>query len=776
MTQFRGATNALNEIEFDTSKPMVMIFGENGSGKSTIIDALDLVCNKSLGSLAGRSSTTAKHLAAIGHDVGEVKVEVTLGTSVWTGRYSKRVIEVSGPGPVPRLCVLRRNSLLRLVEAEPSKRYDELKGLIDVSSIEKSEQALRKEQQIANEEVDRLTETKVVADEDLRNLWRAEGSPGAPSKSEVDWAKDKSAADISKLSLRLVSISELLTHLDEADRAKLNCENDETAFRNRSGELDRIKRQIEDAERRDSKISSALMDILKKVETLVAPTDAPNECPVCLQPFDANELRRSIKRRLAEMKSLAALNERRETAARQEGSARTIMDNGHANLLKAARKLSDCIGKSQEGDIREYVGGKSGKTATQPFSTTSTQPSVTDAKTLVDGLMMLRLKLVADKDQSQADLNKFNGIKQAYERSQQAVVNLTTADALQTNLKKALEVVHGARIKFVQKVLDDVADECQKLYSQVHPGESLELKALRLDEKTKGSIHQEAVFEGFEDVPPQAYFSDSHLDTLGLCFWLAVVKSSTNGNAVVILDDVLTSIDAPHLQNVVDLLIVEADLFNQVIATTHSRTWLDWYRFGRVASNKTHIIELARWKRAQGILSVKAEPAVDELNRLLAMAKLDRQGVSSKAGVLLEQAFDYLTKRYKCAVPRSLIDAYELADLCNGAAKLAKVLKIRRPILDSDGKEKSPPEMEQISLKALYDKISNGTFIRNQVGAHFNPDGAGISDADIEAFGKRAAEFVSSLICPLCRAIPRREKGTHFECGCGKTRMEPLKI
>jgi hypothetical protein len=327
----------------------------------------------------------------------------------------------------------------------------------------------------------------------------------------------------------------------------------------------------------------------------------------------------------------------------------------------------------------------------------------------------------------------------------------------------------------VQKVLDDVADECQKLYSQIHLGESLELKALRLDPKTKGSLHQEAAFEGFEDVPPQAYFSDSHLDTLGLCFWIAVVKSSTKGDAIIVLDDVLTSIDAAHLERVVDLLIAESNVFNQVIATTHSRTWLDWYRFGRVASNKTHIIELARWRRARGIFPVKSEPAVEELLRLLAAPKLDRQGVSSKAGLLLEQAFDYLTKRYKCAVPRSLIDSYELQDLCDGVAKLAKVLKIRRPVLDSEGREKSPPETEEVSVKAVYDKISGGTFIRNQVGAHFNPDGAGISDANIEAFGRRAAEFVSSLICPLCRAIPRREKGTHFECGCGKTHMEPLK-
>jgi DNA repair exonuclease SbcCD ATPase subunit len=333
MTQFRGATSALNEIEFDATKPMVMIFGENGSGKSTIIDALDLVCNKSMGSLANRSSTTPKHLAAIGHDVDEIRVEVALGANVWTGKYSKRVIDVSGPSPAPCVCVLRRNRLLRLVEAEPSKRYDELKGLIDVSGVEKSEQALRTEERLASQDLDRLTANKVAADDDLKSLWLAEGSPGGPAKSEVDWAKEKAAADVSKLSLGVGSISELLTYLGNAEGARLNCENEETTLSNRFAELDRIKRQIEEAEERDSKVSTALMDILKKVETYIAPEDALGECPVCLRPIDANELRQLVKRRLAEMKSLSALSGQREIAARNEGSARTLLENRQASVV-----------------------------------------------------------------------------------------------------------------------------------------------------------------------------------------------------------------------------------------------------------------------------------------------------------------------------------------------------------------------------------------------------------------------------------------------------------
>ena len=56
LEKFKGATNNVT-IDFDTSKPVVIIFGENGSGKSTIIDAIDFVFNDSFGSIDQRSTT-----------------------------------------------------------------------------------------------------------------------------------------------------------------------------------------------------------------------------------------------------------------------------------------------------------------------------------------------------------------------------------------------------------------------------------------------------------------------------------------------------------------------------------------------------------------------------------------------------------------------------------------------------------------------------------------------------------------------------------------------
>ncbi|MDL1898015.1 hypothetical protein FBQ82_17305, partial [Anaerolineae bacterium CFX7] len=50
---FRGAVKPFT-LKFDPTKKLTIIYGENGTGKSTICDALDLLSSGQVGSLANR--------------------------------------------------------------------------------------------------------------------------------------------------------------------------------------------------------------------------------------------------------------------------------------------------------------------------------------------------------------------------------------------------------------------------------------------------------------------------------------------------------------------------------------------------------------------------------------------------------------------------------------------------------------------------------------------------------------------------------------------------
>jgi len=159
-------------------------------------------------------------------------------------------------------------------------------------------------------------------------------------------------------------------------------------------------------------------------------------------------------------------------------------------------------------------------------------------------------------------------------------------DVLMPRLKRALEVVESERKKYADKILHDIADDVSRLYEKVHPGEGLNKISLDLDPVRRASLEIAADFQGQQGAPPQAYFSDSHLDTLGLCVFLALARRETPGEAILVLDDVLGSMDEPHVERLIEMLYEKAGKFRQSIITTHYRPWREKFRWaGSVMAN-----------------------------------------------------------------------------------------------------------------------------------------------------------------------------------------------
>ena len=142
LKDFRGATVPL-EIDFDKSKPMAMIFGENATGKSSIVDALDFVCNQRYGSIEERSSIKKKsHLPAIGKKKNDVCVTLKYDSKEWTANH-QGAEPCTSPTGFPAANILRRSNILKVIDAQPNQRYDNLAKFLSVPNIEKCEGTLR---------------------------------------------------------------------------------------------------------------------------------------------------------------------------------------------------------------------------------------------------------------------------------------------------------------------------------------------------------------------------------------------------------------------------------------------------------------------------------------------------------------------------------------------------------------------------------------------------------------------------------------------------------
>jgi hypothetical protein len=159
--------------------------------------------------------------------------------------------------------------------------------------------------------------------------------------------------------------------------------------------------------------------------------------------------------------------------------------------------------------------------------------------------------LQEEEQKFQRQIGQIKTVATLFKNYQEAVSESLAVERQARRLKRASDIVRDTRIAFTDDILASVAQETNRLYGQIHPHEPIALSKLELDKARRASLIQLGHFEGKDDAPPQAYFSESHLDTLAFCFWFAVAKREMPlKDAVLVLDDIFSSVDAQHLSRI----------------------------------------------------------------------------------------------------------------------------------------------------------------------------------------------------------------------------------
>jgi recombinational DNA repair ATPase RecF len=776
VVNFRGASSRLH-LDFDKSKPITVIFGENGTGKSTITDALDAMGNGSAGSLTDRSSVSARdHLPTIGKTSRDIHIELKAGGTVWNATVGRDGIPTVA-APRPKIRVLRRTPLLAMVNAQPAKRYEELKRFIDVQHVETAESSLKDAFTTAKRTFDQAVTQRNTAETQLREVWTREGSP-APGPME--WAESVASSDAAALLAKAKSLREASTAIQGAENRLAEVDTAIQAIATKQEEAVKVEKEVVQLPSADGKTVMALAGLLRTTATFLASWSHEDKCPVCEQRISVDQLKADLQARLMALAPYEAVREKRETAAKAVQSVQQASLPQMEKFFLAARPLLSLVAKADLdpiGALNLDANAYSELAKTEGFDP---DLAVAQGRTLVGFLAPTKSALDAAAEgetKTAAQITSVDTLNKAYKKS---VGNSESIERTQEALEKALIVVRKARIDYTQDILDAVSGECNRLYSVVHPNEKVAITKLELDPDRRASLNQKADFQGHSDVTPQAYFSESHLDTLAFCFWLALTKREfPNKDAVLVLDDVFTSVDSQHINRIAHLMVDESQHFAHVVVTTHQRLWRDFYRNPHGAGKRTQLIELQRWALSKGISSYKTKLAVAELADSLKATPFVRQVTASQAGILLESILDGLSLHYRCRVPRTADGNYTLGELLDATSSLFKKAEIHRPTLDPSGQPQNPPQFASSKPESTLGKLRDLAFIRNQVGAHFNLSGVEIPDGDVEAFADLTVQLADALSCPACGQIPGRDAGTHFECSCPSAtaiRLSPLKV
>jgi len=381
---------------------------------------------------------------------------------------------------------------------------------------------------------------------------------------------------------------------------------------------------------------------------------------------------------------------------------------------------------------------------------------------LADKLESLHSSLGAKQKQ----LNNLTSIRRSVKTLDEKSVEAKDGEALSKRLQQAVNIFEAKRKSYVEDVLAIIATDVDDLYQKIHPQENIGQIRLKLDDSKRGSLVYGVVFGGKQDIQPQPYYSESHLDTLGLCIFLALAKRGDSSRTLIVLDDVMGSVDQLHLQRILDMLTAQADSFAQMVITTHYRSLRDRFRFAQQEVAKVQLIELKPWDFVKGISSSKTLSYADDLCAQLQAPEFRRESMTAQAGILFEKSLEFISQTYRCRVPHRSEPRYTFGELANAPnRKLKQTLKI---IKQENG------ELTETSLEPIYDCLQRAIGIRN-LGCHFNQLAGELSDKEVKDMVKLALELDKVLVCPHCGSLPVSNKsGSYWQCKCGKTRMHPL--
>ena len=749
-------------LDFEKGKKLTLIYGENGTGKSTICDALDFLGNGSVGSLDGRGlGRTTKYWPSIGKTRSDTKVKLTTSSGDCSATVSGNEVIVHPCEKQPNVKVLRRKQILELIEAQPGERYKAISRFIDVSGFEESEGALRSLIKDINRQVElaleRIQENRRI----IESFWDQEGKPGADALS---WAQEEIKKDQTKYDEMRIAIDNLV------DAYKGLCDYPQQ-IEHKKNQIDQAKAKIAEEESIVADLTNKvageyveIIDLLQAAEKYFHTHPAPDVCPLCESTEKATGLPQTVAEKIAAQQSATTLKQlQKQLAASQEKLKRlnSELDEIKTQALEAAESFSNAANdENLPADIA--LPG-----LPYPENTDEWEDWLKDSDSLIQQWR--------DESDKYADSKRFLGaLKQsikALEENSQIQADLET---LLPRLQDALKIMETERKKYTDSILSQIATEVGRLYEEVHPNEGLNKISLELDPnpKRRASLGISTEFQGQSDTPPQAYFSDSHLDTLGLCVFLALAQMDDPKNTILVLDDVLGSVDEPHVDRLIGLLYEEANKFRQCIITTHYRPWREKFRWGKLKVGECQFVELDKWAHTSGIRMRNSIPEIARLRALLAEASPDPQLVCAKAGVILEAGLDFLTVLYECKLPRKASGLYTLGELLSAIDnKLKAVLRVEHKQENDDGSV----EYIERQLAPYLEELTRIAQARNVFGCHFNALSFDLLDTDAIAFGQGVLSLMECLIDEEA-GWPNKDKSGSYWANTGETRrLHPLR-
>ena len=756
MHAFRGVPAEMT-VDFGNGESTV-IFGENGTGKSTIADALEWYFRGEIELLSHEGRQHAVRYVG-GEDGRATSVEV-----MTSGTLGGKVVFPDERTPDTFEAFRRETFLLRgrtLADFINKTKNEKWKALVEILGLDAIE-SLREDLQRARND---LRKASKAADEEVRVYRRALSSGGDTVSEETVLTSLRQICELLGVdppqSLEQVAEPSWIT---AAVGASANASASSTGRENLVTEIEALKPP--DFDKKVFEAWNALVvsdrarllpraSLVREAKRLIeAQSTEAGRCPLCGQKVDQKVLARRIE---------SALVEVMEASRDLERFRDPILEQ--ADGLEGAYDLREAI--------HERVSGLGLETPPVPATPDTRIQDQVGALAPVDvDAIASYLSELRRWDKTVSKLARHISTPGPSERDNQLMMLAALcqqirawqqAEKKSARAERALTIAETVFDGYQRKQKDDLGELLERIsgrvaqfYSTLHPGEALD--AVSIEPWTAKGIELAIDFYGSRQRPPHGVLSESHLNSLAIAVFLAMAASFNEKLGFLILDDVINSFDVEHRGRLAELL---ADGFSdwQLIVLTHDQQFFE--HLSRRAPSWRRI-EFTSWSHASGPRTTKYETS-----GMLAAARErlqsgDVQGAATKGRRALEELLQEVCEALVAPLPfrrGQANDRREIGELFIG---------LRRTL-----KEHAKSQLQ--SLEPVFKHLEADVGATLNVAAHASRGRSGASE--VQAALERIESLDALWSCPDCRTRVWH-KGTPeaARCRCGKSAFPPVVV
>jgi len=744
----------------------LFLLGENGTGKSSFIDALEFFFTGSVAHLQGiQSISVGKHLHHVDREAEDMSVAVRFSGSVLrevsrngSGVLSSVPAQLSDYFASAALgtFILRRDQLLRFVCSQPADRFRALDAFIGLESLDDIELNMKRARDEAqgrvsglererSDSLDRLAaRLGVPVSSEQEALVRMNDILEKAGVSTIRSFDDENAADGLRLQVKKAALKDKGSGLNLNILARLSALSSSLDLDTKIAEIVTVQRRHSTSKKEEKSRLVALFNSARLLIPGEAAAVVP--CPLCGQDIDSRQLLDRINKYLNDnaawtsdaqdlrvkseavcellktqstrLQELAVLLDEEPQSAQAADEARQLM----RRIQELQRLLVNVEHVDKLLNRRDFI-------EVEGLLSALCREVQTAAKGRMEHLAL------SPEDESAKELERVLTTVGLYAKQlKETDARLAIARARLQLSDAVYECFKSAKQKEVQGVFDRLQNHVSDWYACLHPDDEHRNVRLGIDLGQRASAKLYVDSFGQTNQDPRAYSSEGHLDSLGLVIFLAFAKEFQGSCTLLVLDDVVSSVDAQHRQRICDLLIDEFPGW-QLVITTHDRIWFEELWRSAVAHNiganirKTRIV---RWSRSVGPVLEPYLSLRERIDRFVEEG--DSDSVGSQGRTYLESLLKEL-----CAGTAASLRYREGADYTVG--ELLPALESRLGRMDSCAFKTLL--LQRISeLRAI-------SFVANMLSHDAQSQGA-LSSSEIASFWSAVTALHDAYACPAC--------------------------